>query len=313
MAEFELSPELIDQIVYAMENQKDDFFLDTKTLDILPENPDEDNTDIISLPSWNSSDGFLLMEKFTGTLHNPIYREELRQTLAGGKGVFRNFKITVKKHCELERMWFVFKEKEMKLRVADWYNEWREIQGLEKIQVEFGETEELILSDFNIIFGSGGYDKQILELDRIGFYEIFNEYPRKLADYFYSLRRKPEDLAEPVPHLLFTAESPSEELAAFVWCRKLDFDPQPEDKLKRPSTAFDVMQLYVIPEYRGLGIASLLVEKAADYAYSQEADWLFASLYSSSAGFAGSLSSRGFSEKGFIYQLDIKNWGETRK
>ncbi len=313
MAEFELSHELIDQIVYAMENQKDNFFLNTKSLDILPDNSEENNPDIITLPTWNSSDGFLLMEKFTGTLHNPIYREELRQTLAGGKGVFRNFKLAVKKHSELERMWFVFKEKEMKQRVADWYNDWREMQGLEKIRIEFDETEELILSDFNIIFGAGGYDRQILELDKSAFYEIFNEYPRKLADYFYSLRRKAEDLDVPVPHILFTAESPSGELAAFIWCRQLDIDPEPEDKLKRPSTAFDIMQLFVLPEYRGLGIASLLLEKAAEYAFKQEADWLFASLYGSGTGFAGSLAVRGFSEKGFIYQLDIRNWGEARK
>ena len=133
--EFDLSPELIDQIIFAMENQEKDYVLDTKTLELVPidELPPElveDEDRLIQLPEWYSVHGYNLMEKFVANLRNPLFRETLREILARGKGVFRQFKDTIKQRKDIERLWFSFKDREMKRVVLEWYNQLRESCGL---------------------------------------------------------------------------------------------------------------------------------------------------------------------------------------
>ena len=309
MAEFELSPELRDQIVYAMENQSNLFFLDTETLDIISGTCNDESRFII-LPPWKSSDGFILMEKFVTSIRNPLYREELRSILTGGRGVFKNFKLTLKKHTELERLWFHFKDKEMKLRILEWYNSWREVWGLEKIGLEPEETDQLILSDFSVESGSGGFDQLILAMDKKALYENFEEYPGNLSDYFINHLRTDEDYTVPVPHTLFHTLTPGGELSAFIWSRQVVSHPREGDSLKRQSLAYDIIQMYVLPEYRGLGLASYLLEHFADFAYRQEADWLFLNVNKRNSGFSKSLVSRGFVQTDALFELNVRVWGQ---
>ncbi|MBN1648136.1 MAG: GNAT family N-acetyltransferase [Spirochaetales bacterium] len=315
MTEFDLSPEIVDQLMYAMENQNELYFFDTATQTLVSgpsgdEEMEEDADRYLGIPVWNSSDGFMLMEKFTGTLRNPLIRENLREILSGGRGVFRNFKHELKKHAELERLWFNFKEREMKNRIARWYNDLRELWGLERIGIEVDETDELIISDFEISEGSCGFDSLIAELDRKAYEEIFAGYPRKLADYFYAKNRK-DGCPLPLPFFFFTARTPGGELAGFIWFRQIDLEPVPEDALQRPSLVFDLLQIYVLPEYRGLGLASLLLDKTADFAFSREADWLFLDLFVQNKGLADCLLSRGFEPSGTVFRLPVRSWGDT--
>ena len=155
--QFELSEALLDDILFSMEDQEGIFFIDTHEGIVVNEYDIEDFDDfekddedrLISLPEWDSSDGFRLMEKFTTAFRNPLIRSELSQTLNQGRGVFRAFKDTISRHPEAEKLWFSFKEKEMKKEIIRWYNGLREEWGMEKIGPEPEETGDLVLEDFN--------------------------------------------------------------------------------------------------------------------------------------------------------------------
>jgi succinate dehydrogenase/fumarate reductase flavoprotein subunit len=139
---FELSPALIDEILFFMEDQHGDFFLDTREGIVINtdvefrEFDDEEESDdeerYISMPEWGSSDGFRLMEHFTATLRNAKVREELAAALDRSRGVFRTFKDKLSQYPEIEKLWYDYKENEMKQRVFSWYNALREANAREK-------------------------------------------------------------------------------------------------------------------------------------------------------------------------------------
>ncbi|MCK4542485.1 MAG: GNAT family N-acetyltransferase, partial [Spirochaetales bacterium] len=147
---FIMTPEIMDQIIFGMENQEKTFILDTDTDHVVPaEETEKESFRYIPIPEWKSSDGFQLMEMFTASMRNPILRERFREALSSGRGVFRSFKNILKERPEIERLWFSFKEKEMRKRVREWYNQLAEVWGLEKLGPEPEDTEELVMSDFS--------------------------------------------------------------------------------------------------------------------------------------------------------------------
>ena len=153
---FELSGELIDELLFYMEDQNGEFFLDTSRgivvndgETIAEQDEDDSNDRYITLPDWGPSEGFRLMERFIAGLHNPAARKELAAALDRGKGVFRAFKDTIAQYPEVEKLWFNFKDRHMKREITRWYNSLRELWGLELIGEEPEDIESLALEDFH--------------------------------------------------------------------------------------------------------------------------------------------------------------------
>ena len=156
---FDLTEALINQILFSMEDQEGDHVLDLRhgivvdpdtgeAFDDEEESAEEEEERFISIPEWSSADGFRLMERFAAGLRNPIVREELTAALDRGRGVFRAFKDVLSNRPEVERLWFSFKEKEMRRVILEWYNALREEWGLERVGDEPEETTDLVLEDF---------------------------------------------------------------------------------------------------------------------------------------------------------------------
>ncbi len=61
------------------------------------------------------------MEKFVSTLRNPIYREKLKEVLQSGRGVFRQFKDVLQEQPSIQRLWYYYKDREMRNRIYEWY------------------------------------------------------------------------------------------------------------------------------------------------------------------------------------------------
>jgi len=162
---FELDNILIDEIVFFMENQDGDFLFDLQELHVVDihnndyiDEPDySDEQRFITLPSWDSNDGFRLMEKFTSGLKNPVVRQELSAALDRNKGVFRAFRDILRQYPETEKQWFNYKEQEMKNEVVNWYNALREEWGLQPIGFEPEDNSSLVLEDFVIRKGVNEY------------------------------------------------------------------------------------------------------------------------------------------------------------
>ena len=75
---FQLTPEIIDMIIFGMENQSDEYYVDIKTGGVLSETQAEEEYEdeyidsfIMPVPDWLPTDGFQLMESFVAALHNP--------------------------------------------------------------------------------------------------------------------------------------------------------------------------------------------------------------------------------------------------
>lgn len=255
--EFALSDETVSQIIFAMENQQQIFYVQRHTgvlvqAEDLAVLPPEEAALYVEIPLWKPADGFRLMERFVAQLRNEVFKERLKTALAAGTGVFRSFKNILKQNSELEKLWYQFKEKGMRRVVRRWYNQQREIAGLEQLGPEPEETEDLLLSDFIIRPGCGADLPEFLNLDRRAFTGAFPELSAERASELYDRRR---ENADPLKEdsIFLVAETPGGSLAGFAW------GEEAEDCTGRE--ILRLVQLTVDELFRGLGLGKLLAER----------------------------------------------------
>jgi GNAT superfamily N-acetyltransferase len=306
--QFELTTALMDDILFSMEDQNQDFYIDTREGSLVdeesldPNDLDDKEGRFLDLPQWESADGFRLMERFAASFKNSLVREELSSALNRGKGVFRAYKDVLGRHPESERLWFTFKEREMKRVVLRWYNALRERWGLDQIGMEPEETGDLVLEDFHI--------RPALPEDR-GPAEALH---RRCLENFLDFARQQEILEVPdsgeageagafpdsgeitsqwtFPGALsLVAETGGGEFAAYI------------------STILQKNSLYVTalevnPEYRGLGLGETLLTRLAALAADGSASNLFLDLPGNSEGFAKVLLRGAF--KPYIQRYSLK-------
>ena len=82
--QFELTDEIRNLIVFAMEDQGNGYLFDSVDKITVIESSIEDIEKIdderyYKIPTWDSIKGFKLMERFISLLRNPLAREELRE------------------------------------------------------------------------------------------------------------------------------------------------------------------------------------------------------------------------------------------
>jgi GNAT superfamily N-acetyltransferase len=253
---FELDKILTDEILFYMENQNGEFLLDTqeaKVINIdnynLDDEPDfEDESRYISLPEWDSNDGFRLMEKFAVELKNPVVRHELSAALNIKRGVFRSFKNILDQYPETEKLWYAFKNQKMKDEVIVWYNGLREEWGLEPVGGEPEDISSIILEDFIFREGKESDAPDISALHKLCIQEL-NE--RTLADILEA--KYPSDFLGDV---CLAAETISGDFCGFICAVKNE-------------AYLQILRLEVKPEYRGMGIGKTLLAKLLEKAEGQ--------------------------------------------
>lgn len=297
-----LTRELIDQIVFGMENQEREFVLDTEEGTLVPaDEADPDDDRYLDLPEWRSVDGYNLMEQFVATLHNPIYRERLRSILASGRGVFRQFKDTVRERREIERMWFAFKERHMRELVTDWFNEIREREGLERLEATANETEtdQLLEDDFVFRPAEPADLERVRELDEAAFEEVFPDTdPHSVAVYREEARAGTPDPTDRQSRVLVT-ETQGGDFAGFLWA------------IVRSSAdvsiAF-VQQIYTVPEFRGFGLARELFETFCRRAHQERVREIQLALYGASLELEPNFAGYGLERSSTVLRLDVDKW-----
>jgi len=289
--QFDLDEALLDQILFAMEDQDGEFLLDTQdgvvhTLEEVEEigGDPEDEDRYIPLPQWTSNDGFRLMEKFTAGLRTPPVKNELTNALDRGRGVFRAFKDVLTNHPPVERLWYAFKEREMKRAVLDWYNALREEWGLERIGEEPEETEDLVLEDFRFRPGTAEDMDQARRLHHECIAELDTQFernqggpmPAALLDRETQIWHFPGDIS-------LVAETSRGDFAGYISAH------QYEELLK-------IEALEVYTEYRGLGLAEALLSRLLERVQQQNRDirYLQIALPSLYEGFSRVLLRSGF-------------------
>jgi ribosomal protein S18 acetylase RimI-like enzyme len=273
--QFELSEALIKDLLFSMEDQMGNFLLDTQEGLIIGEEDDgfdeaeEEDDRYISLPGWDSSDGFRLMEHFAAGLRNPALRDELTAALNRGRGVFRAFKDIIAQYPETEKLWFNFKERGMRREILRWYNGLREEWGLERIGGEPEETGDLVLEDFRFR-PSAGDDREAAAalhrscLDDLRAYAEGHELGTADTPAYLAMKNLGGQEAWHFPGSLgLTAETGDGEFAGYI-------------AAARQGETLYIETLEVQPQYRGLGIGekllALFVEQARRQGSGPEED-----------------------------------------
>lgn len=310
----ELTPELTDQIIFGMENQNEFFYLNlekgiVEAERLVPEELRSNEERYVRIPRWGSADGFHLMEKFVDSLRNPVFRERLREALSSGKGVFRNFKNILKEREDIQRLWFQFKEREMRAHVVEWYNQLCDAMGYAQIGPEPEETEELVLSDFVVENGGEELIARLEELDLTAFQEACGNQPDELQHLLYLARRSL------IPKggdnlILLQAVTPAGESAGFVWGADAWLSARASELFKEEPAVSFLLQLYVQPEYRGLGLARLLLDTYIKRAYEREMKRVVLDLWGGSQSMQRALENIGFQAVRSSYHIDLDEWAK---
>jgi len=302
--EFELTPEITDEIIFAMEDQTGHFLYDSSDCRCVasreraagPQSAprDDDDDRYYAIPVWDSVSGFRMMDRFAAQLRNPIVREELRKALSAGHGVFRNFKNILKTHPEVERLWYQFKEREMKNLVLEWYNNLRDFWGLERIGAEPEETGEIVSQDFQFREYALRDEEPLEALLSAIDDEIGGELPLELSDAVTELsdrlRFDNED------ECILVAESAEGEIVGCAVSAPM------------PAGSLLTAQLNVIavsPEFRGLGIGKELLARTVDSWSKKGFRWLLFTSPIVPAVFFPVLHRTGFTEKGHVSVLSL--------
>ncbi len=297
--EFELSDELISQIIFSMEDQNGKYVLDSKA-GLLCKKEDIVSgckADYYELPEWNSISGFKMMERFVSVLHNPLAREELRSVLLSRKGVFRNFKNTLKSYPEVERLWYSFKDAEMKQLIIRWYNIHRESWGLEKLGEEIEEYDSVVQDDFTFRIAGTQEDQSMIQLCEEDFaQEIQERWHGELgAALSYLWDSHSCDDSEESGFSL-AAETVSGEFAGYV--KIIPVIPGSMKTVILPS-------LYVVKKYRGLGLGRQLLTSCLSEMYERGTRWAIVSSIIMPEQFIPVLLQNGFSQAGTGFIIDL--------
>ena len=244
--QFELNSALVDDILFHMEDQHGEFLLDTHDGVVIPmDGPDLDckATDerYIDLPEWGPHDGFRLMERFAAGLKGTPVRDELSAALDRGRGVFRAFKDTLARYPETEKLWYAYKDGEMKRRVTAWYNALRESWGLELIGEEPEDIAGLALEDFRFREGTSEDTAQAKELHKACMAEFANA-PDGMGEWVF-----PGDIG-------FVAETAGGDFAGYA------------SAVRCSESGLRVCAVEIYGEYRGLGLGKSLVAQILERA-----------------------------------------------
>ncbi len=295
----ELRDEFIYQLIFSMEDQGSVYCIDLQDGSIVPAGtPSRENDPdrFVDLPSWEPSDGFRIMEKFVATLRNPVFSQRLRESLSLGRGVFRQFKNVLKDEPAVERLWFYFKEREMKQVIYQWYDTVSDSLRLMQLSEEPEEdTSELILSDFIITYDPRRFKDELMSIGADQVYGEFSFLEHPLPDMF---TREYRDIWRQMDDswLMVFLESPSGDLAGCIGAQITE------------EQIFEVKLLYVVPRYRGLGVFSLLTDTLCRRAYETGALQLVMRISGKAALLDQPLENRGFALIEKRYALNLSRW-----
>jgi len=317
--QFELTEALIDDILFAMEDQMGEFVMDTVEGIVSGgvDDPEFDGEDLddddgeggeryIGLPEWDSADGFRLMERFAAGFRNPIVRDELTSALSHGRGVFRAFKDTLGRHPEAEKLWFAYKDKEMRREIIRWYNGLREEWGIEKIGMEPEDTDDLVLEDFRFrpfrkedIFMAEELHRRHIEEARNKLIEEVaafstNGYANDIADVILNEAQALRTISGSSLEHCLVVESGSEEFAGYI------------SGIKKGAVFF-IQNLEVKDKFRGLGLGEALLVKFLESLELTEVSEVLIDLPSWTEGFSRVLRRESFKPYTVRYWLKLRD------
>ena len=250
---FDLNDVLLNKIQTALENQEQKFVLDAVQQTLVQKTPSvqADNETFYELPEWDSASGFALRESFVNNLNAPLAHEELKEVLHSGRGVFKNFRNVLKNYPEVEKKWHIYKNRNMLNYINEWYNNLREVWGLEKLDYMPESDDSLIHDDFSFVAYDSEVDRKELVLQMQADFKARNDnLDQELLQAVYELWLRQFDLAQSKGQLGYVCRSFSND---FAGCITTSYVSDKQEKV------MVLTGLFVPASFRGLGIGTELI------------------------------------------------------
>ena len=249
---FALTESLLDEIITALENQEQQFLVDAAQNKLVQKTGDfkEDDELFYALPEWDSAAGFKLREDFVTKLNSPLAHEALQEVLHSGRGVFKNFRNEIKNYPEVEKRWHIYKNNKMMCYINDWYNNLREVWGLEKLDYVPDSDDNLIHDDFSFTAYSQENKKEVLLHMNAAFRERNENLSPELSQALYNIWLEQFELAESKGELGFICRSFSNDFAGCITVSQF---------LQKQEKVMVLTSLFVPEAFRGLGIGTELI------------------------------------------------------
>ena len=250
---FVLNDSLLNKIQSALENQEQKFVLDAQACTLVQktDSVQEDGERYYELPEWDSAAGFALREDFVNALNSPLAHEELQQVLHSGRGVFKNIRNVLKNYPEVEKKWHLYKNTKMLNYINGWYNNLREVWGLEKLDYVPESDDSLIHDDFSFEAYNSQSDKKELILNANADFKARNDnLSQDLLQALFDLWQRQFEQAELEGQTGFICRSFSND---FAGCITTSYVSDRQEKV------MILTSLFVPASFRGLGIGTELI------------------------------------------------------
>ena len=249
---FSLTESLLNEIQSALENQEQQFLVDAAQNKLVQKTDGLKGDDefFYDLPEWDSAAGFKLREDFVERLNAPLAHEALQEVLHSGRGVFRNFRNVIKDYPEVEKKWHIYKNNKMMCYINNWYNNLREVWGLEKLDYVPESDDSLIHDDFSFTAFTQENKKELLLHMNAAFRERNENLSPELSQAIYNIWLEQFELAESKGELGFICRSFSNDFAGCITVSQVS---QKQEKV------MVLTSLFVPEAFRGLGIGTELI------------------------------------------------------
>ena len=249
---FNLTESLLDEIITALENQEQQFLVDAAQNALIEKSEGfkGDNDFFYELPEWDSARGFKLREDFVANLNSPLAHEALQEVLHSGRGVFRNFRNVLKDYPEVEKRWHIYKNNKMMCYINNWYNNLREVWGLEKLDYVPESDDALVHDDFSFTAYSQEDKKELMLQMNAAFRESNENLSPELSQAIYNIWLDQFELAHSKGELGFICRSFSNDFAGCITFSQLS---------KKQEKVMVLTSLFVPEAFRGLGIGTELI------------------------------------------------------
>lgn len=261
-----LTDEILERVIFGMENQRERLSLDPS--DGMLKGEHDGGADMVPLPPWRPADGYRLMDRFVGTLPNAVFAHRLRDILNGSSGVFRRFKDALAERPEIQCLWRRFKMREMRRSALSWLSRWADALDMANLGPEPDEWEDLPISEFSVRPAAEAERALIGTLDAAARAETGVAVSKAAS----------KDAGAAV----LVAETAVGEVAGF--CRMVITG----------GMVGTLEQVYVVPEFRGLGVGKLLAEHGFSYARDTGAERFAVRIVPSGSMLEGWLEREGF-------------------
>lgn len=295
---FELTDEVCNLIIFAMEDQGERYLFDSmdivvvKKVDVAEMDADR----YYSLPVWDSVRGFKVMERFVSMLRNPLAREQLRAVLFAGKGVFRNFKNVLKEYPEVEKLWFSFKESQLKQSILSWYNVLCDSWGLEHIGVEPEETEDVLYDDFVFRQFSERDSETLFWAANTIVQELESKYKGDFGSAIAQLWQQQRGESDPKTEFTMIVETVEGDFAGCITA-----SPYPEES----RYTVLITSFFVMPSYRGLGLGKELLHVCLNELKGRGVRWVLTGGMTIPETFVKTMQRNGFIRDGSVFFADL--------